>query len=486
MNDLRSFQLTVAKVLIGLGVVHVPILAGICALLGRDAWSDAFAASLLAAIPIVLLYTGRSITMVAFGLAITLVGQTSLLVLAFSGHPWQVEMHFYYFAVLAMLLGFCDWRVLVFAAGLVSVHHLTLNFVLPAAIYPGGSNFLRVVVHAVVVVIEVAMLVFIGETIKRAFNAAAEARQRAESVAAELERIGTLRQEDLTSAGKRADLRGKLLEDFKSEMAAFINILNGATEELGQSAESLGSAATHAKAQVEMASSESDETTAKVSTVADAGRELAKTIAEISTTVADASRLTGDAVSVAHQANENIGALTSAAGEIGEMTALINRIAGQTNLLALNATIEAARAGSAGKGFAIVAQEVKALAAETAKATQEIESRAAGIQSTTQRSATAIEALLGIVRELDVLSVRVAGAIDQQSSATQEIAENVDAAAIGVGNVARSIRNIEGMADQTAHATSGLRQSAIDLAAQTRAIQSHIVGFANHVSAARA
>jgi methyl-accepting chemotaxis protein len=168
------------------------------------------------------------------------------------------------------------------------------------------------------------------------------------------------------------------------------------------------------------------------------------------------------------------------------MTGLINRIAGQTNLLALNATIEAARAGNAGKGFAIVAQEVKALAAETARATKEIESRTTGIQGTTQRSATAIEALLGIVRELNILSVRIAGAIDQQASATQEIAQNVDAAAIGVGNVTRSIRDIEEMADQTANATDGLRQSAVDLAAQTKAIHDHIAGFANHVGAARA
>src|SRR5579863_3737916 len=197
MSDLRSFQLTVAKVLTGLGVVHVPMLAGICALLGRGVLPDTVACGVLAAIPVVLLYAGRPITMVAFGLAITLVGQTSLLVLVFSGHPWQVEMHFYYFAVLAMLSGFCDWRVLVFAAGLVSVHHLSLNFGLPEAVYPGGSNFLRVVVHAVVVVIEVAMLIFIGETIKRAFRDAANARQRAKEVAVELERIGGQRQQDL-------------------------------------------------------------------------------------------------------------------------------------------------------------------------------------------------------------------------------------------------------------------------------------------------
>src|SRR6202041_814922 len=142
--------------------------------------ANALSCAALAVIPIVLTYAARSITTIAFGIAITLIGQTSLLVLAFSGHPWQVEMHFYYFAVLAMLSGFCDWRVLALAAGLVSLHHLSLNFILPDAVYPSGSDLLRVSVHAVIVVIEVAMLIFIGQTIRSAFSTAAEARQRAE------------------------------------------------------------------------------------------------------------------------------------------------------------------------------------------------------------------------------------------------------------------------------------------------------------------
>jgi len=185
MSDLRSFQLTLAKVLTGLGIVHVPVLAVICAVLGRDVVANSIACAALSVIPIALTYAARSITTIAFGIAITLVGQTSLLVLAFSGHPWQVEMHFYYFAVLAMLSGFCDWRVLALAAGLVSLHHLSLNFILPDAIYPGGNNPWRVSVHAVVVVIEVAILMFIGHTIREAFATAAQARQRAEAAAAE-------------------------------------------------------------------------------------------------------------------------------------------------------------------------------------------------------------------------------------------------------------------------------------------------------------
>jgi len=116
-----------------------------------------------------LLYAGRPITTVAFAIAVVLVAQTSLLVAAFSGHPWQIEMHFYYFAVLAMLSGFCDWRVLMLAAGLISIHHLGLNYILPSAVYPGGSDLARGIVHASFVVIEVTMLTFIGQTIKYSF-----------------------------------------------------------------------------------------------------------------------------------------------------------------------------------------------------------------------------------------------------------------------------------------------------------------------------
>src|SRR6202021_2206644 len=161
MNDLRSFQLTLAKVLTGLGIVHVPVLAVICAVLGRNFAANTISCAAPANIPIALSFAGRSITTVAFGIAITLIGQTSLLVLAFSGHPWQVEMHFYYFAVLAMLSGFCDWRVLALAAGLVSLHHVSLNFILPDAIYPGGNNPWRGGVHAVVVVVGAGRCLFI-------------------------------------------------------------------------------------------------------------------------------------------------------------------------------------------------------------------------------------------------------------------------------------------------------------------------------------
>src|SRR5215813_5862290 len=174
MTNLESFQRTVAHALTALALLHVPVLMLICWLLGDDVWSYGLAGFGFAIIPPVMMLMGRSTTAVSFALAVTLVAQTSLLVAAFNGHPWQVEMHFYYFAVLAMLSGFCDWRILLLAAGLIAVHHLGVNELLPVALYPGGSNFYRVLVHAIVVVIETSMLVLIGRTIRGAFALADE------------------------------------------------------------------------------------------------------------------------------------------------------------------------------------------------------------------------------------------------------------------------------------------------------------------------
>jgi methyl-accepting chemotaxis protein len=477
MTELEKFQRIIAKALVTLGFVNVLVLAATCALLGKDVIDNAAVSLVLAIAPASLLYFGRPNSVVAFAIATVLVGQTSLLVAAFNGHPWQIEMHFYYFVVLAMLSGFCDWRVLGLAALLISIQHLTLNYILPSAIFSGGSDFLRVIVHAVFVVIEVAMLSFIAQIIRRSFQIADQSRLAAEDAAGELQRIGRNREKDLTESNARAEQLSTLLDGFKLQMSDSVGSLNEAAKELEISADNLATSADQAKGRVSAATLASTETTAKVAGVAQAGSELAVTISEIGGNISQASRLTDEAVSRADKAKLAMIELTSVATEIGDMVGLINNIAAQTNLLSLNATIEAARAGAAGKSFAIVAQEVKALAGETAKATQVISDKTTQIQNATERSSGAIAAVTQTVGELSGLSTRIAAAIAQQDGATHEIARNVEAAASGVDNVGRSLSDIETITSATAHAIEIIRHSTAELAAQTGLIQSGIARF---------
>jgi methyl-accepting chemotaxis protein len=482
-TSLIAFQLKVAYTLTVLAIVHVPIMAAVSWALDHEVMLVTGMGALLAALPVLFLSLKRPILWIALSLSVTLVGQTSLLVYALSGHPWQVEMHFYYFAVLAMLSGFVGWRALTLAAVLIALHHLILNWVMPEAVYPGGGNLMRVAVHALVVVVETAMLIGIGHTIRAAFEAADEARNEAQQAVTELEKIGSRREQDLNSTRGRADRLAEMLERFKREIAESTEILHKASHDMELSADGLSGAAARANQQSVTASNASDDTAMKVNSAASAGEELAQTIAEVGNNAAQSSRAAANAVREAENTNNTIDEMASVANEISKVTELINSIAGQTNLLALNATIEAARAGEAGRGFAVVAQEVKALAAQTAKATQEIASRIEAMQSTTHRSVSAIQSISGTIRALDEFSTRIAAAVEQQASAAREIAGNVNAAAMGVGSVSQAINEIETIANDTAAAASRLRNAARSVSGHTDKIRERVTAFAEEVRA---
>jgi methyl-accepting chemotaxis protein len=486
MKTLENFQRTVAQALIVLGLVHVAILVLIAWMLDRDPREIGAAALLFAAVPLALFWSRRSVVTVALALAVALVGQTSLLVYAFDGHPWQIEMHFYYFAVLAMLSGFCEWRVLILAAALISLHHLGLNVVLPAALYPGGSDFLRVVVHAVVVIVEVAMLMLIGQTIRRAFMAAQEARRAAETAHSDLEALTSNQKDDLASTATRADRLHGLLERFNQEMTESIEIMHANATGLQTGATNLGVVAARASAQSATVSVISEDTARKVKLAADAGQEMALTIAEVGSNAARSSQLAGAAVTEAEGTNATIDEMATVASEIGKVTELISAIAAQTNLLALNATIEAARAGEYGRGFAVVAQEVKALAGQTAKATADIASRIAAMQATTARSVSAIQSISRRVRELNTFSARIASAVEQQAEATRNIGDNVNSASAGVSQVESSVREIEAIVEKNTQAVADVSLAANEIASHTGKIRQRVQAFTQDIQRLRA
>lgn len=486
MNSLEKFQNTVTKALVGIAWLHVPVLSITAWIVGHEAFAVLAAGFVLAALPTLMVMLKRPTFAVALALAIAFVGHTSLFVYLLEGHAWQVEAHFYYFALLAMLSGFCDWRVIVAAAALIAVHHLGLNFLLPSAIYPGGSDFARVLFHAVVVVIETAMLSGIAIMMRKAFRAAYGATGAAERTASELRDVAANREKEFALSARRADELNSLLTRFEREMAESIDALHGAAKALEDSARGLGSTAESASTQSMKVAAITEETSIQVNTVAQAGDSLAETIAQVGLNVSESSRLAGEAVSRAISTTVAIDEMKQVADEIGNVTNLISAIAAQTNLLALNATIEAARAGDAGRGFAVVAQEVKALAAQTAKATQDIATRIDAMQQATGKSVSAIGQISSVISELDRFSARIAESVEEQVASAREIAGNVSSVAEGVGEVAASVGQIESVAERANRAASDLNGSAAAVTKQTLRIRERVHAFAGEVAKLRA
>jgi len=226
------------------------------------------------------------------------------------------------------------------------------------------------------------------------------------------------------------------------------------------------------------------ETSANVQTVAAATEQLSASVAEIGRQVTQSASIAAKAVQEAQSTNDEIQGLAAMAQKIGDIVKLINDIASQTNLLALNATIEAARAGEAGKGFAVVAAEVKSLATQTAKATEDIAAQITGIQNATQKSVTAIGAIGKTIGDISQIATTIASAVEEQGAATQEIARNVQQAAAGTQEVSANVAGVTQAAAATGDAAGAVERAAGDLSVQSQQLRERVDAFLTQVRAA--
>ena len=447
--------------------------------------------------------TGRALSGVA------LMAQVSLLVAAVNGHAWQIDMHMAYFAALALLVVYCDWTVISAAAATVAVHHLGLSYALPAAVFPGSANLARVVLHAVILIIEAGALIAICASVNHMFAVAEAARAEAEAAMAEAREADQAarqarRSEETGQAAHAAeqaqaerqrtdmvdalaqslsrlakgDLSVRLVERFHEsyeQLRADFNQAAGklsdalavidervagvrrGSDQIADAASNLSDRTEQQAAALQETASAMDEITATMGQTADGARRAAQVVAQ----ARQDARRSGEVVDEAVGA---MGAIETSATQISRIIGVIDEIAFQTNLLALNAGVEAARAGDAGRGFAVVAQEVRALAQRSAEAAREIKQL---ITTSTTQVGTGVDLVGRTGQALERIVVQIAeidGLVSEIAASAASQAEGLSQINTAVNQMDQVLQQNAAMVEETAAATQILNGDASELA----------------------
>ena len=426
--------------------------------------------------------TGRALT------GIALMAQVSLLVAAMNGHAWQTDMHMTYFAALALLVVYCDWKVITAAAATVAIHHLGLSFLLPAAVFPGSASLGRVVVHAVILIVEAGALIATTFSINSMFatankaraeaeqaveathkandlaegarrseetnrnqNAQAEAiaeRQRADAVEALAHALAQLAKGDLTIrlTSKFAQAYEALRADFNAaaeRVQAAMQAISTTTRAVSAGADEIAHASDDLARRTEQQAASLEETAAALDEITATVRRTAAGAKEASTVVAKARTDAQHSGQVVDQAVAAMTQIEGSSQQVGNIIGVIDEIAFQTNLLALNAGVEAARAGDAGRGFAVVAQEVRALAQRSADAAREIKTL---ISTSTQQ----VSAGVGLVGQTGEALRRIVDQVASIDTLVNEIAASATEQSTGLHTVNQAVNQMDQVVQQNA------------------------------------
>jgi methyl-accepting chemotaxis protein len=286
------------------------------------------------------------------------------------------------------------------------------------------------------------------------------------------------------AAAERRAAMESLANDFERSVNGIVRSVSTAAAGMQTTAQSMTATASDASARAATVGAASESASNDVATVAASAEELSSSVEEIARQVTRSSEIAGKAVGDAERTNATVKLLSSGAEKIGEVVQLIHSIAAQTNLLALNATIEAARAGESGRGFAVVASEVKALASQTAKATEEISAQVAAMQASTSDAVVSIGAITGTIAQMSEITISISSAVEEQGAATREIARNIQSVAAGSSEINANIGGVSSAAAATGAAASDVLSNARELDNQSSKLRAAVDEFLTKVRAA--
>ena len=405
--------------------------------------------------------------------AVLLMAQVSTLVAGLAGHTYQIDMHMAYFAALAVVVIYCDWRAIIGGAATVAVHHLVLSFVLPDLVFPGSADLGRVIFHAGILIVEAAVLAWSAASVTAMFAANAVSQARADEATARVvdastaleasraeadrmsaekrvQELEVAREQAMiveqTAAGLSALARGdvtyripgrfpgqyaKLQDDFNSAISALqsdLTVINANARSIVSGAGEISYASDDLSRRTEQQAAGLEETAAALDQITATVNRTASGAKAASDTVQAARNDAETSGAIVREAVSAMDAIHTSAHQITQTIGVIDEIAFQTNLLALNAGVEAARAGDAGRGFAVVASEVRALAQRSAIAAKEIKVLISS--STTQVNAgvalvgqtgEALQRIMGRVAEIDGLVSEIAASTQEQATGLREV-----------------------------------------------------------------